>query len=56
MEDKVPRIKALSFVDDAAWLAEGKRLELTAKAAQEWADANVVTFDTDKTEAVLRGS
>ena len=42
MEDKVPGIKALSFVDDVAWLAEGKsedalstRLEEVAKAAQE---------------------
>jgi len=40
MEDKVPDIKPLSFVDDVAWLAEGKsedvlstRLEEAAKAA-----------------------
>jgi len=24
-----------------------------AKAAQEWADANAVTFDTEKTEAIV---
>ena len=59
-EDKVPGIKALSFVDDVAWLAEGGHgdalsatLERAAKAAQEWADANAVTFDTQKTEAIV---
>ena len=57
VEDKVPGIKALPFVDDVAWLAEGKiedvlstRLEEAAEAAQECADANAVTFDTDKNE------
>jgi len=29
------------------------KLEEAAKAAQEWADANAVTFDTDKTEAIV---
>jgi len=57
----VPGIKALSFVDDVAWVAEGAEkneiseiLERAAAAAQEWAEDNAVTFDTQKTEATLR--
>ena len=60
MEDRVPGIKALSFVDDVAWTTEGttgngisESLEQTAAAAQEWATANAVSFDTAKTEAIL---
>jgi len=60
VEENVPGIKALAFVDDVTWLAEGENkdalsatLERAAKAAQEWADANAVTFDTQKTEAIV---
>ena len=60
VEDKVPGIKALSFGDDVAWLAEGEHedalsetLERAAKAAQEWADANAVTFDGSVEASVL---
>ena len=58
--EKVPDVKALSFVDDVAWLAEGDEanevsviLEKAAAAAQEWAVANAVAFDAQKTEAIL---
>ena len=47
-------------MDDVAWTAEGdteedisQMLEQAAAAAQEWAEANAVTFDTEKTEAIL---
>jgi len=63
VEEKAPGIKALSFVDDVAWMAEGdvedelsETLEQAATAAQEWADTNAVTFDTQKTEAILLSS
>jgi len=52
--------EGLSFVDGVAWVATGKAVEeLTAKleacaaAAGEWAQANAVSFDEGKTEAVL---
>jgi len=55
VEERVPGIKALSFVDDVAWTAEGaneedtsERLEQAASAAQEWGEANAVTFDTER--------
>jgi len=58
--DRVPGVKALSFVDDVAWLVEDKdedslsaRLEEATTVAQEWANANAVCFDTSKTEAVV---
>ena len=45
VEREVPGIKALSFVDDVAWLAEDRdeynlsaALEAAAAAAQRWAD------------------
>ena len=51
--------KALSFVDDVAWLAEGdganeisEILEKAAAASHEWAEANAVAFDAQKTEAI----
>jgi len=60
MEEWAPGIKALSFVDDVAWTTEGateddisESLEQAATVAQEWATANAVTFDTEKTEAIL---
>ena len=47
-------------MDDVAWATEGatedgisETLEQAATAAQEWAAANAVTFDTEKTEAIL---
>jgi len=55
----MPGVKALSFVDGVAWLAEGDQanevsviLEKAAAAAQEWAVANAVAFDAQKTEAI----
>ena len=60
VEEQVPGIKALSFVDDVAWTTEGDSedeisltLERAAAAAQEWVEANAVSFDTEKTEAIL---
>jgi len=60
VEEKMPGVKSLSFVDDVAWMVEGdgedelsETLERAASAAQEWADPNAVTFDTQKTEAIL---
>jgi len=60
VEEQVQGIKALSFVDDVAWTTEGdsdddicQTLELAAAAAQEWAGANVIAFDTEETEAIL---
>jgi len=61
VEERVPSVKALSFVDVVAWTTEGdaeddisQTLEQAAAAAQEWAEANAVAFDTEKTEAILR--
>jgi len=52
--------EGLPFVGDVAWVATGKDVEgVTAKleacvvAAEEWAQANAVSFDKGKTEAVL---
>jgi len=60
VEERVPGVKALSFVDDVAWTTQGttednisESLEQAATAAQEWAAANAVSFDTEKTEAIL---
>jgi len=60
VEERVPGVKALSFVDDVAWTTEGdteddisRTLEQAAAAAQDWAEANAVSFDTEKTEAIL---
>ena len=60
VEEKEPGVKALSFVDDVTWLAEGeaaneisKTLEKAAAAARGWAEANAVAFDAQKTEAIL---
>jgi len=53
-------VKALSFVDDVAWWAEGRnetevarKLTNAATYAVEWASENAVAFDVDKTEAML---
>ena len=60
VEERVPDVKALSFVDDVAWTTAdatedgiSETLERAATAAQEWAAANAVTFDTEETEAIL---
>src|SRR5258706_4588739 len=62
VEERVPGIKALSFVDDVAWSAEGAEkdeiseiLERAAAAAQELAAPNAGTFATEKTQAILLG-
>jgi len=53
-------IKALSFVDDVAWWAQGKndqevakKLEVAAGASLAWAARNGIVFDHGKTEATL---
>ena len=60
VEERVTGVKALSFVDDVAWTTEGDTvddisptLKQAAAAAQEWAEANAIAFDTEKTEAIL---
>jgi len=60
VEERVTGVKALSFVDDVAWTTEGDTvddisptLKQAAAAAQEWAEANAISFDTEKTEAIL---
>jgi len=52
--------EGISFVDDVAWVVEGKdvgectqRLEGCAKEAQIWAKENACQFDVEKTEAIL---
>lgn len=52
MENKVPGIKALSFVGKSEGTLS-PRTEEAAKAAQEWADTNAVTFDTGKPEPIV---
>ena len=53
-------VEGLSLVDDVAWVATGKgteevtaKLEACAAAVGEWAQANAVSFNEGKTEAVL---
>jgi len=60
VEEMVPSVKALSFIDDVVWMVEGdgedelsETLERAATAAQEWADASAVTFDAQKMETIL---
>ena len=60
VEERVPGVKALSFMDDVAWTTENvtengisETLEKAATAAQEWVAANAITFDTKKTKAIL---
>ena len=50
----------LSFVDDVTWLVRGKtadqvarKLERCATTTLGWAQRNAVTFETEKTEAIL---
>jgi ribonuclease HI len=50
----------LSFVDDVTWLVRGKtadqvarKLERCATMTLGWAQRNAVTFETEKTEAIL---
>ena len=60
VEEKMDgQIKALSFVDDVAWLASGKdaqqvqaTMEAAAGFAMDWVARNAVAFDTEKTDAV----
>jgi len=60
VEKRVPGVKALSFADDISWWAEGKndkevaeKLAKASKAAVAWGEENGITFDHDKSEAVL---
>ena len=49
VEERVPGVKAPSFVDDVAWTREGE----TEDGISETLEANAVTFDTQKTEAIF---
>ena len=60
IEEQNPEITALSFADDIAFLAPGKTVkdiqDALANAGEQaiaWGLTNNVTFDVDKTEAVL---
>jgi hypothetical protein len=60
VEQAVPGVSGLSFVDDIGWWAEGKddeavaaELSKAAAASIEWAKENGVAFDHGKTEAAL---
>ena len=60
VEQAVPGVSGLSFVDDIGWWAAGKdeeevaaRLSAAAGASMDWAAQNGVTFDQGKTEAAI---
>jgi len=60
VEEAVPGIRGLSFVDDISWWADGTdstavaaKLSAAAAASIEWAAENGVAFDYGKTEAAL---
>lgn len=59
-EEKIPRVKCISFIDDLGFIIGGwssvevgKILEKAGKSALEWEANNLVTYDTSKTEAIL---
>jgi ribonuclease HI len=60
VENAVPGVRGLSFVDDVTWLAVADnvgelvgKLEECARQSIGWAEANAVRFETSKTEAIL---
>jgi hypothetical protein len=60
VERRCEGVKALSFMDDISWWAEGKteeevaaKLSQTSEVACEWASKNGVAFDHGKREAIL---
>lgn len=60
IEEKLPGITYVLFVDDLGFLMSGnsisimgKLLEKTDKIALEWGPNNLVTYDRSKTKAVL---
>jgi ribonuclease HI len=60
VEEAVPGVRGLSFVDDVTWLAVGDSvgdvvgtLEESARQSGWWAADNAVRFEMSKTEAVL---
>ena len=60
IEDQLPQITCLSFIDDLGFLTAdrsvskiAKTLEKVGQIALEWGANNAVTYDTSKTEAVL---
>ena len=60
VEQKVPGVSGLSFVDDIGWWADGEdeekvaaNLSGAAAAAIDWAANNGVAFDHGKTEAAI---
>ena len=60
VEEAAPGITSLSFVDDLGFIVEGgsaaeivTTLETVSKAVIQWGLENAVSYDVDKTEAVL---
>ena len=60
IEDEILEIQTISFVDDIGLIASGKSitqikeiLEQAGKKAVQWGLLNRVSFEIDKTEAVL---
>jgi hypothetical protein len=60
VEKGVPEVTMLSFVDDVAWVVEGKDahqctsyMQRCARRAIQWVEMNAVQFDIGKTKAVL---
>jgi hypothetical protein len=59
-ENKVPEVTTLSFVDDVAWVVEGRdinqltsQMQRCVRRATKWVEVNTVQFSIAKTEAVL---
>ena len=60
IEEKLPDVMCVSFVDDLGFLTSshsiskvGKLLEKAGKIALEWGASNSVTYDMNKTEAIF---
>ena len=60
VEENLPGVVSLSFVDDLGFIASGasvkeiaKTLEKVSKVVLQWGKENAVTYDTGKTELVL---
>lgn len=60
IEEKIPKITCISFVDDLGFLIGGhsprevgRILEKAGQSALEWGANNLVTYNISKTEAIL---
>lgn len=60
VEEKISRVKCISFIDDLGFIICGqsnskveKLLEKAGRSALEWRAHNLVTYNTSKTEAIL---